>query len=138
MPTSVTPKVRVVARRLLAHESASSKRKDSDASVPFLVCEKLRAPLAKLMGVAGFHSLLARALTLATVEVPALRALRIAPDGSIASTPTSEPAHDPRTRAAGEIALTAQLLGLLITFIGPALTQRLLLDVWPEIDDLEF
>jgi len=43
---------------------------------------------------------------------------------------------DPRMIAEGEVALVARLLGLLVTFIGPALTQQLLRDIWPKLDDL--
>jgi hypothetical protein len=38
----------------------------------------------------------------------------------------------------GERVLVAHLLGLLVTFIGPALTRRLLQDIWPKLEDLEF
>jgi hypothetical protein len=43
---------------------------------------------------------------------------------------------DPRAIAEGEVVLVADLLGLLVTFIGPALTVQLLGDVWPNLDDL--
>ena len=86
------------------------------------------------MGTAGFRSLLARALALASREAPSLRALRVGPDGALAGLDTGGAATDTATRADSDVALTSQLLGLLVTFIGPALTLRLLLDVWPDID----
>jgi hypothetical protein len=40
----------------------------------------------------------------------------------------------------GKGLLLAQLLGLLVTFIGPSLTSRLVGEIWPQIppDDLDF
>jgi len=42
--------------------------------------------------------------------------------------------------ANGEVALLAQLLGLLVTFIGEAVTARLLEDAWPGVlvNDFDF
>ena len=138
MPYRSTAKLKESARRLLAYESASGQRAGAKDSPAFRVCEKLRGPLGKLMGTGGFHSLLARALSLAIAEVPWLHTLQILADGSLAG--LNEPAaqRDARAVAEGEVVLVAQLLGLLVTFIGPALTQGLLHDVWPKLDDLNF
>jgi hypothetical protein len=40
----------------------------------------------------------------------------------------------------GRNILLAQLLGLLVAFIGPALTSRLLSEIWPQVPlkDLDF
>ncbi len=136
MSNSATPKPKEFARRLLAYEAASGKPADAKDSGVFRVCEKLREPLGKLLGVGGFRSLLSRALALAGAEVPWLRALHIKADGSLEGPDELEAKLDSRAVAEGEVALAAQLLGLLVTFIGPALTQRLLQDIWPTMDDL--
>ena len=102
------------------------------------MCEKLRGPLGKLMGVGGFRSLLARSLALAGAEVPWLGTLQIKADGSLEGLNESEVKLDWSATAEGEVVLVAQLLGLLVTFIGAGLTQRLLHDVWPELDELNF
>jgi hypothetical protein len=84
------------------------------------------------VGVAGFRSLLSRALTLAKAEAPSLSAVQVAADGSLkgldelASQTGKEQAKD------GGAILIAQLIGLLLTFIGEGLTLRLVQDVWPE------
>jgi hypothetical protein len=84
------------------------------------------------VGVAGFRSLLSRALTLAKVEAPSLSAVQVAADGSLkgldelASQTGKEQAKD------GGAILIAQLLGLLHTFIGEGLTLHLVQEVWPE------
>ena len=99
------------------------------------VSEKLRRPLSTLVGSSGFRSLLARALTLAKAQAPGLSAVQIKPDGSL------EGLSDLRNQdqAAGVI-LVAQLLGLLVTFIGESLMLSLVLDAWvdlPVFDTLE-
>jgi len=93
------------------------------------VCDKLRRPLTTLAGAAGFRSLLARALTLAKQESPALGAWEVKPDGSLQGL-NGEAARS------GAV-LIAHLIGLMITFIGEYLTLRLLHDVWLDLPDSE-
>jgi hypothetical protein len=71
-------------------------------------------------------------LTLARAEAPSLSAVEVAADGSLkgqdqfASQANREQARD------GGVILIAQLIGLLLIFIGEGLTFRLVQDVWPE------
>ncbi len=132
------PKLKEFARRLLAYEVTSGEPAGLKDSAAFRVCEKLRAALSRLMGGGGFRSLLSRALVLAGYEVPWLRGLKMKADGSVEGLDELGTKLDAQAVAEGEIALVAQLLGLLVTFIGPALTLRLLRDIWPKIEDLEF
>jgi hypothetical protein len=127
-----TSAVRDLARRLLAREAGESEPAGTRGQAALRASEKLRAHLSKLVGVAGFQALLARALALAKAEVAWLDAVRVQPDGSLegfGETARKQDAHEARK---GEVALLAQLLGLLVTFIGEALTLRLLQDVWPD------
>lgn len=137
MAASTGPKLKQFAQRLLDC-GAPGKPADAQESAAFCVCEMLRGPLGKLMGVGGFRSLLSRALALACVEIPSLRAVQIKADGSLEGLEEPGVKLDPGTIAEGELVVVAQLLGLLVTFIGPALTVRLLHDIWPELDDLNF
>jgi len=127
------------ARRLLDCEAASGKSPDATAFSAFRVCEKLGGPLGKLLGVGGFRALLFRALALAGAEFPWLHTLYINPDSSVASLEGVKRTLDSGTVTEGEEALAAQLLGLLVTFIGPGLTLGLIREVWPEaaLDDLD-
>jgi hypothetical protein len=134
---NATPKLKEFARRLVAHEASSNSSSGTKRSETFRVCEKLRGPLSRLTGVGGFRSLLSRTLALAGVEVLWLRALHIKADGSLEGLEKIETKLDSRGIAEGEVVLVAQLLGLLMTFIGPALTQQLLRDIWPKLDDLD-
>ncbi len=138
MSNSATPKLREFTRRLLAYEVASGKPANAKDSAAFRVCEELRQPLGKLLGIGGFRALLARALAVAGAEVPWLRALQIKADGCWEGLNELEGKLDPRAIAEGEVVLVSQLLALLVTFIGSALTLPLLHDIWPKMDDLDF
>lgn len=95
-----------------------------------IVTEKLRRPLVTLTGIAGFRSLLARALTLAKAQAPDLGTVRIEPDGSLAG--LSDPGNQAQVAEAGVI-LIAQLLGLLVTFIGESLMLTVVREAWPDL-----
>jgi len=75
-------KDRVFAKRLIAYETRGNRSFETNTPVAFLVGEKLRPHLARLMGKVGFRELLSRALVLAKAEVPWLNAVRIKADGS--------------------------------------------------------
>jgi hypothetical protein len=61
-----------------------------------------------------------------------LCALQVNPDGSLKGLHELEAKLDSRLVAEGQVVLLSELLGLLVTFIGPALTLQLLQDVWPK------
>ena len=128
--------IEILARRLLACEAAADHAAVRDGAAAFGVCEKLSGPLGKVMGSGGYRALLSRAQALAGAEVPLLRTLQINLDGSLEV--PGEPATplDARALADAEAALLAQLLGLLHTFIGAALTAELLQEIWPRLNDL--
>ncbi len=120
-----------LARRILDIERAADQLPASSGAA-FDVCEKLRNSLAALAGEAGFRSLLSRALVLATVEVAWLKSITVEPDGSLTGLEIT--AGLPKDEIArGEATLIAQLISLLITFIGETLTLRFLQDAWPEV-----
>jgi hypothetical protein len=134
-----TANMRDLAERLVAYEATGRKPFERHGRTFGGVIEKVRGPLAALTGVAGFRSLLSRALALANVEVRWLRAVHLKADGTM-ECPPEIARLDKEEIANGEVALVAQLLGLLVTFIGGALMARLLEDVWPgvPINDFDF
>ncbi len=138
MLLSTPSKLKEFARRLLVCEVGPGQPADLKDFAAFRVCAKLRGPLGKLMGVIGFRSLLSRALVLAVRETPWLAALQIKADGSLEGFHEAKVNLDCPAMAEGEIVLVAQLLGLLVTFIGAALTVRLLHDIWQGLDELNF
>jgi hypothetical protein len=125
---------RDLAQRLIAYENAAGKTSEQAKLTPFRVCETLRQPLCALAGVAGFRSLLSRALTLARAEAPSLSAVQVAADGSLVGLDELEPQIDTdQAREAGVI-LIAQLIGLLLFFMGEGLTLRLVIsEVLPHL-----
>jgi hypothetical protein len=126
------PESRHLAQRLLAYEAVAGKNSEPTESAALRVCAKLRRPLITLAGVAGFRSILCRALTLARAEAPSLSLVQVAADGSLKGLNELEPQiGKEQARDEGAI-LIAQLLGLLLTFIGEGLTLCLVQDVWPE------
>jgi hypothetical protein len=131
--TRATPKMRCLAKHLIVHEASRNKSSEAKAVAAFHVTEELRPPLANLMGNGGFRALLARALVLASEEVSWLREVRVKADGTLEGL---EPFHArlaPAEFLEGRTVLLAQLLGLLVAFIGHGMTSRLVGETWPEI-----
>ena len=121
-----------IARRLIAAEQRANDSSDTAGHAAFRVCEKLRQPLSSLIGVVGFRSLFSRALTLAREDVPWLAGVEVGADGGVRVSSEMQVQLDGDEAARGGTALIAQLHGLLITFIGAALTLRFVHNVWPE------
>jgi len=145
MSNHATPTLKALAERLLAYEAAAGtppggKSPGEENSALFRVCDTLRQPLARLLGIAGFRALFSRALALAGREVSWLRALHIKADGTLEGLAELEAKLPADEIARGELALMTRVLELLVTFIGPALTLRLIQEVWPKADfnDLNF
>jgi hypothetical protein len=138
MLTRARPELKQFARRLLAYETASRKPSAAKDSEPFGVFGKLRGPLGRFIGIGGFHALLSRALALAGAEVPSLGALQPRTDYSLEGLKELEAKLDSLAVEGGQVVLLAQLLGLLMTFIGRSLTLQLLGNIWPKLDELDF
>ena len=139
MPDRITPEVKALASRLMAYEAGKVTSGGAPKSTAFRVCDKLRQPLSRLAGIAGFRSLLSRALALASGEVRWLKAVHLNADGSMEGLDEAQAQLSQNEIAQGEIVLVAYLIGLLVTFIGEGLTLRLLEETWPEgaFDDME-
>lgn len=128
-----------LVRRLLAHEAAESQDQDSLIEAAERVSEELRVHLSKRIGQEGFRTILARSLALTTAQFPHLSAVRVGADGTLiglrGAISHAQEAQDKEAQGVtieGAVALVAQLLALLISFIGEDLTLRLLSAVQPE------
>jgi hypothetical protein len=139
-PPSATPNVhgnetemmhpqqtRELAQRLIAYEGAASNTSEPMELAAFRVCDTLRQPVCALTGVDGFRPLLSRALALARAEAPILSALQVAADGSLQGLDELGRQIDKDQVREGGAILIAQLIGLLLTFIGEAMTSRLVI-----------
>jgi hypothetical protein len=135
-----TSKMREFAERLIALETRGKESSGTKSPPAFRVCEKLRPHLATLMGNGGFRALFSRALALASAEVPCLSALNVKPDGSLAELDDFPSPVDPKEMTEGGVLLVAQLLGLLVAFIGEDLTLRLVREASPKLslNELDF
>ena len=126
------PESRYLAQSLLTYEAVAGENSEPTESAAFRVCAKLRRPLIALAGIAGFRSLLSRALMLARARAPSLSAVLVAADGSLQGLDELGPQIDKEQAREGGAILIAQLIELLLTFIGEGLTLRMVQDVWPE------
>ncbi len=132
-----------LARLLLAREGARGKNLGGKASAGpaasgadhvVLVCEKLRDVLTVFAGSSGFRSLLSRAVTLAKAQERSLAAVQVLEDGSLAGLEDISVESSTRARESpGGRILVAQLLDLLILFIGEPLTHQLVRSAWPDL-----
>jgi hypothetical protein len=141
------PKMRDLAQRLLTYEAFAGETSEPAESATIRVYQKLRQGLGEFAGVAGFQSLASRALALARTEAPSLSAVRVSADGALHGLGKIEHQFDIDKIRAGEFPageggtiLIARLLGLLLLFLGEALTFRLLRVIWPgaTFDDFSF
>lgn len=96
--------------------------------------EKLREPLCKLIGVGGFVAMASKALVVAKRRSPTLHGLRIAVDGSLDGFDEnqSDKVSAEAIRQGGVVLLT-ELLSLLASLIGEALTLRLIQEACPDM-----
>lgn len=129
---TAAPAVRELARLLLTAEATRSESAHQGAPVALRAVEKLQAHLSKLVGPTGFQALLGRALALAKTEVGWLEAVHVQVDGTVAGFSENARQQPEQSVADGSLALLTQLLGLLVTFIGEALTLHLVGEVWAE------
>jgi hypothetical protein len=132
--------MRSIAERLIDYETPSKASAATATTANFQVTERLRPHLATLMGQGGFRALLARALVLARVEVSWLRTVQVNADGTLEGLATPHARLTPAEFREGRVVLLAQLLGLLVAFIGPGLTSRLVGEIWPQLaaDKVDF
>lgn len=132
------PKMRDLAHRLLTYEAAAGNISKPAESPTLRVYEKLRQSLSAFAGVAAFQTLALRALVQARSEAPGLQAVQVTANGNLEGPGQSELQISTDKDLAGEfpvgdegIVLIDRLLGLLLLFLGEALTLSLLRNAWP-------
>jgi hypothetical protein len=128
-----TSHLRDLAQRLINCESSENKSSAQIILIAAPVCEKLRPHLSGLMGRMGFRALLAHALARAAKDVPSLREVQVTAAGTFERSDATAATVDAANPIEDSVALLAQLIELLMDFIGENLTLRLLCDVWPTL-----
>jgi hypothetical protein len=132
--------MRAIAERIIDYETPEKPSAETANTANVQVTDLLRPHLATLMGNGGFRALLVRALKLAGADVSWLRAVGVNADGTLEGLAAPYARLTPAEFREGRIVLLAQLLGLLVAFIGPGLTSRLLGEIWPQLaaDNVDF
>lgn len=125
--------MRTLARQLIAFDSPTKASAAAEDAALFATIDTLRPHLSMLMGRGGFQALLARALVLSSAELPWLTAVRVVADGELEGLAVAQKTQDATNLPEGEVVLLAQLLSLLVAFIGMALTLRILKQIWPQL-----
>ncbi|MDP3073818.1 MAG: hypothetical protein Q8N18_26270 [Opitutaceae bacterium] len=124
--------MRRLAKDLMATEGSGDESSETKSQAAFRVCEKLRPHLATLMGNSGYWAHLSRALALAKAEVPWLRTVRVKADGAFEGLEELQAQVGADVFFEGGVVLVAQVLGLLVAFVGEDLTLRMVRDAWPK------
>lgn len=131
------PALQHLARKLIAIGPAPVGPSSHGVIQAVQACEKLRVPLTKLAGVAGFTSLLSRALALAKRQASSLAEVRVGADGSLEGVEALRQDLDaaegwPEGMNGGTV-LVAELLRLLVVLIGEPLMLSLVREAWPDL-----
>ena len=116
--SAATPQLRDFAKRLVAHEMLADQPSGTTIPAPCYASEKLRPPLAALMGKGGFGALLSRARALASAENPWLGAVQVKADGTFDGFEELAMQVSTDEFLEGCIVLLAQLLGLRPRAVG--------------------
>ena len=138
-----TSKLRDLAERLIALETGGKKSSRTGTLAAFPVCERLGPVLSTLMGETGFRMVLSRAVVRAQAEVPSLSIVQVQADGSLSGLDKLDKADgngqpQPGDLANGSVVVVAELLGLLVAFIGEAVTLQIVAEVWPKLSTQPF
>jgi hypothetical protein len=129
---TISPGITHLARQVLTLESVHSDSTATEIDRAAQVCEKLRASLTRLAGTSGFSMLLARAVALAIKKDPSLTPLHVGMDGALTGVDeVRRGLNGSHVEHHGGAIVLAELLGLLVSFIGESLTLTLVREAWP-------
>jgi hypothetical protein len=123
--TSPPPVFQSTAQRVIEHAAAGREDTEAIAGAAEQVFQALHEHLAKLIGVIGFRTLLARSLKLARPGLPALAWIEVKPEGTIAGLVEALAGRSPTEALAAPATLLAQFLDLLAAFVGEDLALHL-------------
>jgi len=118
--------IRELASRLIEAEASAGTGPAVHGAE--LVCQKLQLSLTRFAGVDAFSALMRRALALSRAEIPALKDVKVGPEGCVEGLDlvTADGGIESGTT------ITANLLWLLVTFLGEPVAMRLINGVWPD------
>jgi hypothetical protein len=131
-----TPQLRDLAGRVFTREAKRSRSPAALAGGMEASCRRLHARLDPIIGAGGFRALLARALHLAAKEFPWLDAARVEEHPACELKGLREAMKGQDAQSAGDAfaLVLANVIWLLVTFIGEDIALGLVREVWPEIE----
>ena len=133
---AVPPIAQALAWRDLAPVSGPETDPEALADTAERAYTALRRRLIGLIGRDGFAALLNRALRLARIVYPTLEGITLdnqAETGLRGIREYAQTQAGDGAAAGGLAAILAQLIGLLVVFIGEDLAVRLVQDAWPHL-----
>jgi hypothetical protein len=116
-----------ISEWLLAEELARGGASSDDEPAVCRVSGKLRTVVSALVGVAGYKSILMRALNLTMRDTDAFRGTSVTNDGFLKDLNSKD-------SQAGEL-LIFHLVGLLVVLTGVDFTLQLLHEAWPDLPE---
>ena len=121
--------MRAVAVRIVARET----KRGANPSAAFIAFERLREPLAVLMGTGGFRAILSRALAVSDGGSSWLRAIHVNANGMLEGLKEMETQLTPDQFLEASVILLESVLQILVAFIGEHLTFGIVADTWPKV-----
>jgi len=130
-----TPEFRQLASRLLEHEAEGRREPTELADAGEQIRRKLHGQLTPLIGPEGFRVLLARALGLAKEESAFLQRVEVDSSSEACLRGLKESAGEvePAEVNGAIVALFANFIWLLATFISVKLALQNLARIWPDV-----
>ncbi len=131
-----TPQLRELSRRLFAREAKKSRVPAALAEAMEVSCRRLHGRLGPLIGAGGFRALLARALHLAKKEFPWLDAVEVEEHPACDLKGLREAVKGQSASPINEAfaLVLANVIWLLVTFIGEDIALGLVREVWPGVE----
>jgi hypothetical protein len=125
---------RELALWILGHELRVLGDPGTPEAAAERVCQQLYARLGPLVTVAGSQAFLTRSLRLARDDFPFLEGLRAGPTAHVCLDGMDGALHDvePELVLDAFVAVIANMIGLLVTFIGEDLAMLTIRDGWPD------
>lgn len=130
-----TPPLRNLAQRLFEHEAKESLNPTELSEALQICCRRLHSQLGRLIGSGGFRALLERAVYLAKKEHSWLDTVTIAeyPGCELNGLVIATKGKNPETVKQAAILILANVIWLLVTFIGEDIALGLIREAWPNI-----
>lgn len=131
-----TENQRDLARRLLADEAGGNASSTELAEALLRALDRLDPVLGRLIGPAGYEALLRRALHLARGDWPFFQGVQVetsADDARLARLVANAREQDAGVVREGLVAILANLIWLLVTFVGEAIALKLINRAFPDL-----